>query len=147
GISHHGSPDSAVGWAEAHGIDVHQDALVLRGIDRLIGSDKSVPFTVAVSVDDEWRPSLRLHFVARFVKYLPVQPTKDSGAPDSGTRPQRLIRVFAEVQMVSLEAGADESEFSSCRIVHREMAIGFLDRQYFRRRMSGSLLAHGRIFF
>src|SRR5262249_48662652 len=72
GISHHGSPYGAVRGADGDGINIHQDAFVLRGIDRLIGSNEGIALSVAVSVNDEWRPSLRLHLVARFFKHLAI---------------------------------------------------------------------------
>src|SRR5262249_53816400 len=60
GIAQHAAPHCSVSGADRHAVVVHRDALVLSRIDRLIGLDPVVPPAIAVGVEDEWRPALRL---------------------------------------------------------------------------------------
>ena len=55
-----GAPDRAVDRARHHGVEAAGDALVLGRIDRLVGLDVVVALAVAVGVEDERRPPLRL---------------------------------------------------------------------------------------
>src|SRR6185295_179731 len=65
-------PDRAVGRIGHHriGTGAGHDALVLGRIVRLVGLDELVALAVAVAVEDERRPALRLGGVAGFVEHL-----------------------------------------------------------------------------
>ena len=69
-------PDSADAVIARH------DPLVFRRIDGLIRLDIVVTFAVAVGIEDERRPTLRLLFVAGFVEHLRVEPAEGAaGGP------------------------------------------------------------------
>ena len=88
-----------------------RDALVLRRIERLVGLDVVVALAVAVGVEHERRPALRLRRVAGLVEHLGVEPADHAAPPP--LRPQRVVGVVAELQVVRLEAGVDEACTSS----------------------------------
>jgi hypothetical protein len=66
--------DSMLALVDGNTVDVHREPLVFRRIDRLVRLHIFIPLAVAVSVEDERRPALRLHLVAGFLEHLPVQP-------------------------------------------------------------------------
>src|SRR5437879_13787464 len=72
GISHHGSPYRTIGRAYADGISGHEDTFVFVGIHRLIRSHISITLAVAVRVEDERCPTLRLHLIGRFLEHFSV---------------------------------------------------------------------------
>ena len=137
GIAERRTPDRAVG-RRRYGVEPGVDAMILRRIDRLVRLRVFVALAVAVRVEDERRPALRLLFVARLVEHLRVEPADDLSA---AARPQRAIRVLGEHQMVRAEARVDVRQLLRLRIVHRELAPGSIDREELRRRMRRSRLA------
>ena len=94
--------------------------------------DVVVALAVAVRVEDQRRPPLRLLLVAGLVEQLRVQPAHHRPA---AARPQRVVRVLGEHEMVRAEAGADVRELLRLRVVHREVAA--------RARASGNSFADG----
>ena len=135
GIAQHGAPDRAVRRADGDAVEVHRDPLVLGRIDRLVGLDIGVALAVAVGVEDERRPALRLLLVAGLLEHLAVQPADHAGADRrrrwstaSGWHPR-------EVEMMGGEAGVDQRELAGRRIVQRQLRG--------RRRRSGTTLAEG----
>ena len=108
-----GAPDRAVDRARHHGVEARVDALVLGRIDRLVRLDVGVALAVAVGVEDERRPALRLRGVAGLVEHLRVEPADHRAA---AARPQRVVRVVAELQVVRREAGVDERVLLRLRI-------------------------------
>src|SRR5579864_1425727 len=88
--------------------DVRRDPLILGRVDRLVGFDVIVALAIAVRVQDERRPALRLGGVAGLVKRPGVHPPDDWTA---ATDPQRVVIVITELEMMSPEAGVDESIF------------------------------------
>ena len=100
------SPDRTIG-RRRDGIEAAAEALVLRGIDRLIGLHVGVAPAVAVGVDDERGPSLRLRLVSGFLEHPGVEPADHLPA---AARPQRVVRVLGEHQVMRAEAGADVRE-------------------------------------
>src|SRR6266403_354633 len=87
------APDRAVDGARHHGVEAAGDPLVLGRIDRLIGLHVVVTLAVAVGIEHERGPSLRLGGVARLVEHLGVDPA-DHGAATAG--PHGLVRVVGE---------------------------------------------------
>src|ERR1700722_15432238 len=59
-------------WLDA--VERRHHPLVLGGIEGLVGLHKSVAFAVAVGVDDDRGPALRLHVGAGGVVHLGVEP-------------------------------------------------------------------------
>jgi hypothetical protein len=60
---------------------------------------------------------------ARFVEHLGVEPTDNRTA---AARPQRVVLVEAELQMMRLEAGIDERVLHRRRVEHRELPTALL---------------------
>ena len=77
-------PDRAVGRARHDSVEHLGDALVLGRIQRLVGLDIFVALAVAVGVEDERRPALRLRRVAGFVEHLGVDPADHAAAAAAG---------------------------------------------------------------
>ena len=81
---------------------------------------------IPIRIDDQRRPALRPLFVTGLVEHLRVQPTDDLAAT---ARPQRVVLVFGEDQMVRAEACTDERHLFRDRVVHGEMATGPSSRE------------------
>ncbi len=142
----HRAPDRAVHRIDADAVERSNDALILHRIDRLVRLDIAfVAPAVAVGVEDERRPALRLHLVAGFVEGLAVKPADHAALRAAGAGPERVVGVFREHEMVGGEAGADERDLAAFWIVHGEMARGLLDRRELRRGMVRALAAEVRI--
>ena len=135
------APHRSVG-RRRHRIEGSAVPLVLRRIDRLRSPRRTRRASVAVRVHDERRPALRLRSRPGLVEHLAVQPADDLTA---AARPQRVIRVLGEHQVVRAEAGADVRELPRLRVVHREMPGRAIDRRELRRRMGRSGLAVVRV--
>src|SRR5260370_35681697 len=60
-------------------------------------------------------------------------------------RPQRVVGVLGEVEVVSGEAGVDEGVFHRLRIKHRELTMTLRYRERLGGGMVGPLLAEGRV--
>src|SRR5207244_11699262 len=89
----------------------------LRWIYGLFVLDVGFALPVAVGVQDERGPTLRLHLVARLLEHLRVEPA-DHLAP--AARPQRAARVLREHQVMRGEARADVSPRRARAVVHCE---------------------------
>src|SRR5690242_12994939 len=112
--------------------------MVLRRIDGLIRLRVVAAFAVAIRVEDERRPSLRLLFVTRLVEALRVEPADHWSA---AARPQRSIRILGEHQMMCAEAGVDVRQLLRFGIVHRELPPGTIEWKEPSRRMTRAFLA------
>src|SRR5207249_4898669 len=75
----HRSPDRTV-RSRGDGVEGAAETLVLGGIERLVGLHIGIPLAIAVGVDDERGPPLRLYFIMRLVEHLRVQPADDLAA-------------------------------------------------------------------
>ena len=73
-------PDRAVDRVRHHRVEHLGDALVLGRIQRLVGLDIFVALAVAVGVEDERRPALRLRRIAGLVEHLGVDPADHAAA-------------------------------------------------------------------
>ena len=94
-----GVPDRAVGRIRHHRVGARAagDALVLGGIDRLVRLDVFVALAVAVGVEHERRPALRLGGVAGLVEHLGVEPAGDrAGAAESTACRRRRSRTAGD---------------------------------------------------
>ena len=120
------TPDRSVHRARHDRVEAGLDALVLRRIDGLIGLDVRVALAVAVRVEDERRPSLRLHDVAGRVVHLRVDPAEDIAA---AAEPDGVVRIEPEFRMVRPEAGIERRVLAGLRIPHRRLPQRFLDRK------------------
>src|SRR3954451_2535098 len=101
GIADRGAPHGTVGGTDCNGIRVDDYTLVLPRIDRLIGLDVIVASAVAVGVEDERCPALRLSLVTSLLERFAVEPTDDARTDNARARPQRLVCVHREVEVVS----------------------------------------------
>src|SRR5262249_35491647 len=87
-----GAPDRTVDWVRHPRIEARAtgDAFVLGGIDRLIGLDIVVTFAVAIGVEHERGPALRLGGIAGLVEQFGVDPAEHRPA---AAGPQRVVLV------------------------------------------------------
>ena len=117
------SPDGTVSRTIGDGVEAEPDALVLAGIVRLVGLHIGVPLAVAVGVDDERRPALRLGRVAGFPEQLRVHPADDGQfVLEIVAEPQRVVGILGKIQMVRPETRVNERELRGLRVVHRDLA-------------------------
>src|SRR5690242_21445032 len=86
------SPDRSVG-RRCHGIEAGADAMVLARIDGLVRLGVFAALAVAVGVEDQRGPSLRLLLITGLVEQLGVEPPDDGPAT---ARPQCAMRVLGE---------------------------------------------------
>ena len=101
------------------------DPVVLRRIDRLVGLRIRVPLSVAVGVEDERRPALRLLLVVRLVPDLRVEPALDTGGSEG--RPQHVVLV--EVHVTRAEARVNRRVLLRLRIVQLELSPAGRERK------------------
>ena len=129
--SHHRSPDRAVHRIHGDCVKVDREPPVLRGIVRLAGLDVRVALAVAVGVENERRPALRTFLVAGLLEHPAIQPADDAVAADAAARPERMVRVLGEDQVMRRKARADQRELARLRIVHGEMPRSPIHRETF----------------
>ena len=140
GVAAQRAPHRAVGRARHHRIEGRADAHVLARLLRLAGLGVLVTLAVAVGVEHQRGPALRLLDVAGLVEHLGVDPA-DIAAAAAGAGPDRLVGVVAELQMMRAEAGLVGGVFAGLRIVHRHAAVGAVERELNGRRVRRALLA------
>src|SRR5258707_12984432 len=99
-----------------------------------------VAHAVAVGVEHQRGPALRLLDVAGLVEHLGVDPA-DVAAAAAGAHPQRLVGVVAELQVMRAEAGLIGGVLAGLRVVHRHAAIGAVERKFDGRGMARTSLA------
>src|SRR6185369_7350782 len=83
-------------------------------IDGLVRFDIRVALAVAVGVDDERHPALRLSGVMRLVEHLRVDPADEAAT----AAPDRVVSVVVEVQVERAEAGVDDLDLLGLGIVY-----------------------------
>ena len=137
GVAAQRAPHRAVGRARHHRVEGRADAHVLGRLVRLAGLGVLVALAVAVGVEHQRGPALRLLDVAGLVEHLGVDPA-DIAAAAAGAHPQRLVGVVAELQMMRAEAGLVGGVLAGLRIVHRHPAVGAVERELNGRRMASS---------
>src|SRR4029453_2313977 len=125
-----GVPDRSVFRMWHHGIRARapRDARVLAAVGRLAGVGVVIELAVAIGVEHERRPALRLLFVAGFPEYSRVDPTRHRTC---AAEPQRVVRVVAKLRMMGPEARVNEGVLHCFRIEHRNLTAGPLERKYF----------------
>src|SRR6185312_15085148 len=101
----------------------------------------SIQLAIAVGVENERRPALRIGRIAGAQELAGIEPT-DHLLTAAG--PER-VAVDAELQMMSREAGIDEDIFAIAWIVDRELATGARKRKAVRRWMARPGLTEGRV--
>ena len=138
---HRLAPDRIVDRARLDAIERRHHPLVLGGVERLVGLDVLVAFAVAVGVEDDWGPTLRLHLVAGLFIHFGVEPADHAALGRPGAGPQRVVGVLAEIEVMRLEAGVDERPLAGLRVVHRELPAGLVERRDLGGRMVRALLA------
>ena len=144
-VSQHRAPDRAVDRARGEPVEAGHDALVLLRVDRIVRPHVIVAPAVAVGVQNERGPALRLLLIAGFLEHLSVEPSEDLVRCAAGARPQSVVGILGEVQMMRAETGVDERELPGFRIVHGELAVGAFDGKDLRRRMIRPFSAEGRV--
>ena len=123
------TPDRAVRRARHHRIERRAEAHVLVRILRLARLGVFVALAVAVGVDHQGGPALRLLDVAGLVEQLGVDPA-DVAAAAAGRHPQRLVLIVAELQVMRAEAGLVGGVLAGLRVVHRDAPIGAVERKF-----------------
>ncbi len=141
-----GEPDRSVDRARRHCIGARStgDAHVLVGIHRLARLGRLVALAVAVGVEHERGPALRLRRVSGLLEHLGVDPA-DHAAATAARRPQRIVGVVGELQVMGGEAGVDEGVLHRLGIEHRDLPLALLQREELGGRMVGTLAAERRI--
>src|SRR5262245_17864468 len=91
GEAEHGAPDGAVHRAKPDAVVTCDDPLVFCRIDRLVWLDVFVALAVAIGIEDERSPTLRLLLVARLVVHLGVDPAQDAAGRAAAAQPQRVV--------------------------------------------------------
>ena len=74
----------------------------------MIRLDVVVALAIAVGVEDEGRPALRLGCVAGLIEYLGIDPARYR---PGAAQPERVVRVIAELQVMRAETGVDEGVY------------------------------------
>ena len=111
GIAQHRAPDRPIERAGGDTVQAGHDALVLVRIDRLVGLDIIVALAVAVGVENEGGPALRLLRVAGGVEHFGIEPADDiAGA--AAAEPQRVVGIAGELQMMGRETQVDQRELA-----------------------------------
>src|SRR6185295_409258 len=101
--------------------------LVFRWIDRLVGLDVVASLAVAIGIEDERRPALRLFLVTGLLEHFAVQPAYDAALGATCAGPQCVVGVLREDQVMGWKARADQSDLAGLWFVHRDVAVGALD--------------------
>src|SRR4029078_10231923 len=73
-ISQRRAPHRTVERAHRHGVEAERDPRVLARVDRLTGLDIVVALAIAVGVENERRPALRLLLVAGLLERFSIEP-------------------------------------------------------------------------
>jgi hypothetical protein len=115
--------DRAVDRARHDRVEAAGDALVLARIDRLVRLDIGVALAVAVGVEHQCRPALRFRGIAGLVEHFGVEPADDG---PTAARPQRVVLVEAELQMMRVETGVDKGVLHRLRVEHRQLPMALL---------------------
>ena len=115
------SPDRAV-RRRRDGVERAADPLVL-GRDRPAGSGSTYASRLPLPLVSMMSAVQPCDFTSslRLLEHLRVQPADHLAA---AARPQRVVRVLGEHQVVRAEAGADVRQLLRLRIVDREVAAG-----------------------
>ena len=142
GHTERGSPNGAINRTRANAIEWYIDPLVLCRIHRLIDIYKRVTLAVAVGVEDERSPTLRLLFVLGLEVHPGVEETFDYAA---AREPQNIFIV--QIQMMRSEAGVDGRDLFGFRIVDLNLPSALNDWKCLGRGMIGPFAAerHGLI--
>src|SRR5262249_30648943 len=128
-----------------HAVERGVDPLVLVRIERLVGLHIFVALTIAIGVENDRRPALRLHLVAGLFVHLRVEPAHNAALRPALAEPQRAVRIMAEIKVMGREAGSDGDPLAGLWIVHRKLAYRFIERERLCGRMVRTLLAEGWI--
>ena len=132
-------PDRAVDRIWHHRIGAGAaEAHVLAGLGRLARLGPLVAHAVAVGVEHERCPALRLHGVAGLVEQVGVEP---AGHRAAAAHPQDVVLV--ELEVMGAEAGVDEGVLHRARFEDRQLPAAHVEREQLGGRMV--LLAGVRI--
>ena len=118
------SPDRTVGWTKGDPIKRKGNARVLVRIQRRARLVVTfVALAVAVGIDNKSGPALGCRGIASLPILVGVDPA-DYGelALRVSGKPQRVVGVFSQVQVLRAEAGIDEREFLASGIIDRDLA-------------------------
>src|SRR6185503_11338995 len=133
------APHRSIRWTRRHAVEAALDPLVLRRVDWIVDADKRIALAVAVGVEHERGPALRLRLVMRLVVDACVEPRDDRAA----AREPQLV-VFGEIQVVSPEAGVNGRHLLRLRIPHLHLAVVLRDWHHLRGRVSRSVATERR---
>ena len=131
------APQRAVDRRPGDAVEAERDARVLAVVGRPARlAIAFVALAVAVGIDDQRGPALRLRGVAGLEIHLGVEPA-DHGQIVLAVvgEPKRVVGVLGEVEVMRAEAGIDVRPLLRLRIVERELPAALRDRHHLRRRM------------
>src|SRR5205807_6728569 len=101
------------------------------------------PLAVAVGVEDERGPTLRLLFIVGLIEQFCVQPPYGSSA-STAARPQGVVGILGKHQVMRAKTGVNECYLLCFRIVHGELPATGFEREQHRRRVARSFSAERR---
>src|ERR1700720_4621371 len=122
------APDHVALWTRADAVERSLDQLVLGGIGRLIGGDKSLAFAGAADVGDDRGPALRFHLITGRIELLRIQPSDDAAIRLPLAEPERIVRIAPEVQMMRVEPRIDQGPFFRLWVVDRKLPGRLIQR-------------------
>ena len=126
-----------------HGIGTRaRDAHILAGLCRRAGFGVFVDRAIAIGVENERRPALRLDGIAGLIPDFGIDPAGHGAGPGE---PQCIVGVIAELRMMSAKAGIDEAVLHCLGIEHGGLPPRAIDRKRLRGRVIGILFAKRRI--
>ncbi|PYU92305.1 MAG: hypothetical protein DMG25_12300 [Acidobacteria bacterium] len=105
----------------------------------MVGLHIGVPLSIAVGVENECGPALRLLLIVGFFEHLGVQPADH---PTATAGPQRVVGILGKLQVVRAETRAHECDLPGFRIVRGKVALAGGNREKLRRRTIRIRFAH-----
>src|ERR1700722_7412673 len=132
------APDAAIRRIRHDGVKADGETLVPLGTRRLTGFHPRIELAVAVGVEHQGSPTLRSCRIAGQIEFLGVEPAHDLV---TAAGPERVARIFGELQVMRAEAGVNESIFTALRLIHRELPLRRVDRKRHGGRMSRAFFA------
>ena len=109
-------------------IEAGNDALVLLQINRLVRLDPFVALAIAIGVENERGPALRLLNVTCLQEHTRLEPAQHLAAART---PNRIILVIAKVQMMRLEACLIGRVGFGLGIIHGDATRRCIEREDF----------------
>src|SRR5262249_16989869 len=136
-----GVPDRTVGRMWHHRVTAAEYPHVFVRVHLLSRLGVIVELAVAIGVEHERRPALRLLGVTGLVENCGVQPSRYGTA---AARPKRVVLVESELEVMRAETGVDVSELRRFRVEHRQLPFIAVERKGLGKRISRAFAAECR---